>query len=299
MRTHDDSWDITTSVGSTALFVAAARALEARRPDPVAVDRYAEVFCRAVGGTWADVLDGRVPDHKLHSEEFGVHFVDFQGARTRWFDDFFTAAAADGVRQVVIVAAGLDSRAYRLDWPDGTVIYELDQPKVLEFKRTVLAERGERPRARRVEVPIDLRGDWPAALRAAGFDPGRPAAFNAEGLLLYLPATAQGDLFRGIEALAAPGSHVGIEEGEVMPEAAFEAAKAAERAAGEDGTFFTLVYNEKFARADEWFGARGWEAARTPLADLLTELGRVVPAAGSLAEPMVRSNTLVKARKSG
>ena len=93
MRTENDSWDITTSVGSTALFVAAARALEAQRPDPLAVDTYGEVFCRAAGGEWADLLDGGIPGHPLCSEEFGAHFVTFQAARTRYFDNYFRAAA--------------------------------------------------------------------------------------------------------------------------------------------------------------------------------------------------------------
>ena len=224
MRTDNDTWDITTSVGSTALFVAAARALEAQKPDPLAVDPYAEVFCRAVGGAWADVLDGKAPDNKLMTE-FGTHFVNFQGARTRYFDDYFARAVAAGVRQIVIIAAGLDSRAYRLDWPDGTVIYELDQPQVLEFKRGVLAERGDKPRAKRVEIAVDLRDDWPQALRDNGFDDTRPAAFIAEGLMIYLPATAQGELFRGIDALAAPGSFVAIEEGEPMPDEVFQAVR--------------------------------------------------------------------------
>ncbi len=144
VRTDNDTWDITTSVGSTALFVAAARALEAQKPDPLAVDPFAEVFCRAVGGPWAAVLDGEAPDHPLKSEEFGQHFVTFQAARTRYFDTYFGyVAQAGGVRQVVILAAGLDSRAYRLDWAPDTTIYELDQPpQVLDFKREALAAHG-------------------------------------------------------------------------------------------------------------------------------------------------------------
>lgn len=106
MRTEGDSWDITTSVGSTALFVATARALEAQKSDPLVVDPYAEAFCRAVGGSWADVLDGKLPDHKLKSTDFGEHFVNFQGARTKYFDEYFRRAAAAGARQVVILAAG-------------------------------------------------------------------------------------------------------------------------------------------------------------------------------------------------
>ena len=296
MRTDNDTWDITTSVGSTALFVAAARALEAQKPDPLAVDPYAEVFCRAVGGAWADVMDGKDPDNKLMTE-FGNHFVNFQGARTRYFDDYFARAVAAGVRQVVIFAAGLDSRAYRLDWPDGTVIFELDQPQVLEFKRGVLAERGDKPRAERVEIAVDLREDWLQALRDNGFDETKPAAFIAEGLLIYLPATAQGELFRGVDALAAPGSFVGIEEGVPMPDEVFQAMRAAEKAEGADMTFFQLIYNEQFAPAEDWFGGRGWDAVGTPLAGYLDQVGRPLPGVESEAGRMVRSNTLVSAIK--
>ncbi|WP_099021048.1 SAM-dependent methyltransferase [Mycolicibacterium palauense] len=295
MRSDNDTWDITTSVGSTALFVAAARALEADKPDSLAVDPFASVFCHAVGGRWAAVLDGEAPGDKLHTE-FGTHFVNYQGARTRYFDDMFARATADGVRQIVILAAGLDSRAYRLPWPDDTVIFELDQPQVLDFKRRVLEGRGSRPGAERREVAVDLRDDWTGALRADGFDATRPAAFLAEGLMIYLPAAAQGDLFRGIDDLAAAGSHVGIEEGEPMPEPAYEAAKAAELAA-DDGEFFTLIYNERYARAADWFGERGWTAMPTPLATYLRTLARPLPDATSEAYPMVQSNTLVRAVK--
>src|SRR4051812_26590335 len=202
MRTDNDTWDITSSVGATALFVAASRALEANKPEPLVVDPYAEIFCRAVGGEWADVLDGRAPDNKLTSE-FGRHFVDYQAARTKYFDDYFYAAADAGVRQIVIPAAGLDSRAYRLAWPDSTVVFELDQPQVLDFKRDVLARSGERPTAERREIAVDLRGDWPQALKQSGFDPSKPSAWVVEGLLVYLPATAQAELFAGIHELTA------------------------------------------------------------------------------------------------
>jgi O-methyltransferase involved in polyketide biosynthesis len=89
VRSEGDTWDITTSVGSTALFVATARALEAQKPDPLAVDPYAELFCRAVGGPSADVLDGKDPDHPLKTDDFGQHFINFQGARTKYFDEYF------------------------------------------------------------------------------------------------------------------------------------------------------------------------------------------------------------------
>ncbi|WP_066900289.1 class I SAM-dependent methyltransferase [Mycolicibacterium houstonense] len=296
MRTDDDNWDITTSVGQTALFVAASRALEARKPDPLAVDEYAEVFCRAAGGDWTVAVEGSDPEHPLQTE-FGEHFVNFQGARTKYFDEYFRRAIDAGVKQVVLLAAGLDSRAYRLPWADGTVVYELDQPRVLAFKRDTMDELGVSPTAERREIAIDLREDWPQALRSNGFDPARPSAWIAEGLLIYLPAAAQERLFAGIDALAAPGSFVGVEEAVPMPADAFDAKRAEAHASGDENAFFNLVYNQQHAPANQWFGARGWNAVATPLHEYLTRVGRPVPGQDSEAGLMTGTITLVAATK--
>jgi methyltransferase (TIGR00027 family) len=296
VRSDNDNWDITTSVGSTALFVATARALEAQKPDPLAVDPFAEVFCHAVGGDVADVLHGKNPEHELKKPGWGEHFVNFQGARTRYFDDYFRRAADAGVRQVVILAAGLDSRAYRLPWPDGTTIFELDRPQVLDFKREVLAEQGAKPNAERREVAIDLREDWPQALQDRGFDGAKPSAWIAEGLLIYLPAAAEQQLFTGIDALAASASHVAVEDGTPMSRDEYQAAVEEERA-GDQRVWAQLVYNERHAPADQWFGEHGWTAVATPLADYLRDMGRPVPAPDTEAGPMIARNTLVRAVK--
>ncbi|MCV7258483.1 class I SAM-dependent methyltransferase [Mycobacterium shimoidei] len=300
MRTENDTWDITTSVGQTALFVATARALEAQKPDPLVVDPFAEVFCRAAGGQWADVLDGKAPEHQLKTADFGEAFVNFQAARTKYFDDYFGRAVDAGVRQVVILAAGLDSRAYRLSWPAGTTIFELDQPAVLDFKREVLTDLGATPHAERREVAVDLRDDWPQALRDNGFDPAKPSAWLAEGLVIYLPAHAQHQLYTGIDGLAGSGSHVAIEDGAPMSAEALAAAIAEERdanARGDNRLFFQLIYNEQCAPADQWFGERGWTAVPTPLADWLRAVGRPVPAPDSEGGRTIALNTLVSATK--
>lgn len=296
MRSDNDSWDITTSVGSTALFVAAARALEAGRENPLAVDSFAETFCRAAGGPWADLLDGNAADHPLLSEDFGRHFVTFQAARTRYFDGYFRAAADAGVRQIVLLAAGLDSRAYRLDWPAGTTVFELDQPRVLEFKDRTL--QGVDPKAARREVAVDLRDDWGAALRDSGFRADEPSAWIAEGLLIYLPGTAQEQLFRGIDAMACSGSRLAVEEGRPMPVAAFKA-KVEEAKEADDmrGQWWQLVYNEQCAPAAQWFSERGWTAEATPLTDYLESVDRSVPTDEAEVANMIRSITLVSAVK--
>jgi O-methyltransferase involved in polyketide biosynthesis len=165
-RTHDDSWDLASSVGATATMVATSRALASRGPEPLLDDPFAEPLVRAVGlAPFIRILDGEVSleddpmlNRQTRTEQMAV--------RTRFFDDFFTTAAQTGVRQAVILASGLDTRAYRLPWPDGTTVYEIDQPEVIEFKTSTLAGLGATPTAELRPIAIDLRDDWPAALRA-------------------------------------------------------------------------------------------------------------------------------------
>src|SRR5579884_167044 len=216
MRTDDDTWDITTSVGSTAVMVAAARATETDRPDALINDPYAKLLVANAGtGAWEAMLDesmiAKVEAMDPETAAVVHHMRSYQAVRTHFFDAYFTAAVAAGIRQVVILASGLDSRAYRLDWPAGTTVYEIDQPKVLDYKAATLAAHGVTPSAHRREVPIDLRRDWPTALRSEGFDPQQPTAWLAEGLLMYLPAEAQDRLFERITELSAPGSRIAVE----------------------------------------------------------------------------------------
>ncbi|MFC4604611.1 class I SAM-dependent methyltransferase [Rhodococcus kronopolitis] len=207
MRTDGDTWDIVSSVGLTALGVATFRALETSRPDALIRDEYARWFVEAAGEPH---FIGLLADPSQLDDTPFV-FQGFMGLRTKFFDDFFTAAAASGVRQAVILAAGLDSRAYRLDWPAGTTVFEVDQPKVLEFKDEVLAAHGARPKADRRAVAADLREDWPAALEARGFDPDRATAWAVEGLLPYLPGDAHDALFERIDGLSGPGSRLAVD----------------------------------------------------------------------------------------
>lgn len=204
-RTDNDEWDIVSSVGYTALVVAGWRALHATHPQPLAHDGYAELFVRAS----ADPHLTGLLDAPATSGNATV-FPRLYGVQTRFFDEFFASAADRGIRQAVIVAAGLDSRAYRLDWPAQTSVFEIDQPKVLEFKSRVLAEQGSHPRCVRREVPADLRDDWPTPLQTTGFDPQQPAAWALEGLLPYLPGPAQDTMFARIGELSAPGSQIAI-----------------------------------------------------------------------------------------
>lgn len=212
-RTAGDTWAITESVGATALGVAAARAVETAATNPLIRDEFAKVLVSSAGTAWARLADADLA--WLDGDQLGrrVHRVacDYQAVRTHFFDEYFGAAVDAGVRQVVILAAGLDARAYRLNWPAGTVVYEIDQPSVLEYKAGILQSHGAVPTARRHAVAVDLRDDWPAALIAAGFDGTQPTAWLAEGLLPYLPGDAADRLFDMVTALSAPGSQVAVE----------------------------------------------------------------------------------------
>ncbi|GAA5052283.1 class I SAM-dependent methyltransferase [Nocardia callitridis] len=269
------------------MFVAAARALGSRRPDPLAVDPLADVFLRAAGPEWSALIDAdpdRTREHPLRSADFGEGFITFQCARTRYFDDYFAEAARAGVRQVVILAAGLDSRAYRLPWPDDTVVYELDRPQVLEFKNAVLSEHGGVPVAERRAVAADLREDWSTALRDKGFDPTAASAWLLEGLLLYLPASAQDQLFATIDTLAAPGSRIAIEQLAALPEETYDAIKSSPSDGDEDSSaaeWAHMIYNEPHSEAAQWFAERGWQSTRTELPEYLRACGRAVPSSAT------------------
>jgi methyltransferase (TIGR00027 family) len=206
---------------------------------------------------------------------------NYQAVRTHFFDAYFAQASGAGIRQVVILASGLDSRAYRLDWPAGTVVYEIDQPKVLEYKSTTLTENGTRPSARLHHVPIDLRLDWPKALHEAGFDGKQPTAWLAEGLLMYLPGDAQDRLFEQITDLSAPGSRVAAET--VGLRAADRRARMRERfqkLAAQFGMDQTLDVQELMYddpnRADvaTWLAEHGWTTSTVTSASEMRRLGR-------------------------
>ncbi|WP_304118624.1 class I SAM-dependent methyltransferase [Mycolicibacterium bacteremicum] len=283
LRTHDDSWDIATSVGTTAVMVAAARAAETAAADPLISDPYARILVDAAGGgPWSVMLDDefvtRANETDPEAALLFTHMGNYQAVRTRFFDDYFAEA---GLRQVVILASGLDSRAYRLPWPAGTTVFEIDQPKVLEFKQQVLTEHGVQPTATRREVAVDLRQDWPAALRAAGFDDTVPTAWLAEGLLMYLPADAQDRLFEQITDLSAAGSRIAAETAPMQAEE--RRAQMKERFAairekfGLDDSIDVgeLMYNDP-DRADlaTWLAGHGWDSTGRKSADEMRRLDR-------------------------
>ncbi|MDT7735300.1 MAG: hypothetical protein QOE12_2474 [Mycobacterium sp.] len=283
-RTDNDTWDLATSVGATATMVAAARAVATKAENPVIHDQYAEPLVRAVGvdflTRWAsgelNVADVDAEDATWKLQQM----PDAMAARTRFFDAFFAEATKAGIRQAVILASGLDARAYRLDWPADTTVFEVDQPEVIAFKTQTLSELGASPTADRRTVAIDLRYDWPAALIEAGFDRTQPTAWIAEGLLGYLPPEAQDSLLDNISALSADGSRLATE---AIPNLAdVDQGKARElmreatekwRAHGFDLNFDELGYQGERNDVAEYLNGLGWRSVGQPMSQLLAEHG--------------------------
>lgn len=279
VRTADDSWDLASSVGATATMVAAGRAMASADPRRLIDDPYAAPLVRAVGlDFFTRVLDGEVDLTSVAngSLERAQAMIDGMAVRTKFFDDYLLAATAAGVRQVVILASGLDSRGYRLAWPAGTVVYELDQPPVIEFKTRTLAGLGARPTATHRAVPIDLREDWPKALRESGFDATQPTAWLAEGLLIYLPPDAQDRLFDQITAQSVAGSTVATEYVPGIMDLDAERARAMTaplRELGLDIDMPSLVYTGERSHVMEYLTGLGWRVTGAPRADLFDRYG--------------------------
>jgi methyltransferase (TIGR00027 family) len=278
-RTDQDNWDLASSVGATATMVAAARALASAGSNPIINDPFAAPLVRAVGLDFfrrlvdgeivgSDAYDGSANDMALETDSIAV--------RTRFFDDFFLNAARDGIRQSVILAAGLDARAYRLAWPPGSVVYEVDQPKVVEFKNTAMSDLGAAPTADRRAVSIDLRDDWPAALRRNGFNVTQPTAWSAEGLLMYLPPDAQDRLFEHITEVSAPGSKLATEyHPDSRPTMTQRAQEFNDRWAkfGCDIDLSGLFFDGERSNVVDYLTDRGWQVTARKRRDLFGDYG--------------------------
>ena len=278
-RTENDSWDLASSVGATATMVAAARAMASRAPDPLIDDPFAEPLVRAVGlEFFVKLLDGEVSMMESDDPNFNPpRVIDVMAVRTKFFDDFFLTSTTAGIRQAVILASGLDSRAYRLPWPPGTVVYEIDQQAVIGFKTGTLSALGAKPAAEHRPVAVDLRDDWPAALRANGFDASQPTAWSAEGLLAYLPPDAQDRLFDHITALSANGSRLATEFHPDGPAAMAERQKVMAdqwKQRGLDLDLSTLMYHGERTPATDYLAAHGWRLSTQTRTEVFAAYGR-------------------------
>jgi methyltransferase (TIGR00027 family) len=285
-RTDQDTWDLASGVGATATMVAAARALASAETDAIIDDPFAAALVRTVGlEFFIRLIDGDLPKSGVPEAEDGGERdlqleTDSIAVRTRFFDDFFLNATRDGIRQSVILAAGLDARAYRLAWPPGSVVYEVDQPKVVEFKSTAMANLGAAPTADRRSVSIDLRDDWPDALRRSGFDMTQPTSWSAEGLLMYLPPEAQDRLFDKITELSAPGSKLATEyHGDSRRTMTERAQQFNQRWAnlGCDIDVSGLFFDGERSNVVDYLTDHGWRVTTRPRREYFADYGRVFP----------------------
>jgi methyltransferase (TIGR00027 family) len=282
-RFEGDTWDLASSVGLTATMVAAARAVASSASDPLVSDQFAAPLVRAVGvDFFARMAGGELDPEDLDEDAAkGIRrFADAMAIRTEYFDRFFLDATRAGVRQAVILASGLDSRAYRLPWPPGTTVFEVDQPQVIDFKTTTLADLGAQPTADRRPVAIDLRDDWPAALKQAGFDPAQRTAWIAEGLLGYLTAEAQDRLLDQITAHSVPGSCFATEgllqinelnEQELRRRMHRQSERWNRN--GFELDMAGLVYWDERTDAPTYLADHGWQTASASATDLLAQHG--------------------------
>jgi methyltransferase (TIGR00027 family) len=259
-------------VGGTGLTIAGIRAAETERADRLFADPLAAAFVAAAGAPPSQATGRQATALRL-----------WVVARTVFLDELVMAACADGARQVVLLGAGFDTRAFRLPWPPGMRCFEMDTPDVLASKEQVLTAQHAVPRCERITVPGDLRDDWPAALRAAGLRPDQPTAWVAEGLLVYLSPDDVDELLDRVTSLSAPGSRLGLTFRSRAPADQSSPAVALRRSAAPDDPV-------------GWLAGHGWAAQLTGAREVLQAHGRAVPAAPARqANPAGRRALLISA----
>ncbi len=266
-------------VGKTALGVALVRAHESRRPDRLFDDPYAAAFVAAAPAAFPDAFPGRTAAAADPLARMGAAFAVGAVLRTRFFDDYLLRARAAGCAQVVLLAAGLDTRAYRLAWPAGTRVFELDLPAVLDFKERVLHQAAAVAGCERIAVPVDLREDWTAAVRAGGLDPSEPTAWLCEGLLIYLSAGEADQLLTTVSDLSVPGSQLAFEHGSTLDPVLMAAAHSIPAMKP-----YTSMWKGGLGHeAPDWLVRHGWSVNIHDGGQLAAAHGRPVPGAAASA----------------
>ncbi|MFC8409447.1 class I SAM-dependent methyltransferase [Arthrobacter sp. NPDC057259] len=242
------------AVVSTGRWIAAARAQESTRPD------------RLFDDPWASALAGEAGKAALATAPYNP----FLPVRTRYFDDLILASATD-CPQVVLLGAGLDTRAFRLPLPATSVLYEVDYPEAFDGKDSVL---GRSPAAcGRRTVAADLAGPWFPSLRAAGFDPALRTIWVAEGLFYYLTAAAAEALIRSTAEASSPGSSLiaDVFGTGLLDLASMAPLVSARRKAGRELPFCTDAPAELFRHG-------GWEKCRiVSPGQAAAKFGRLAP----------------------
>ncbi|MFJ2131503.1 class I SAM-dependent methyltransferase [Streptomyces sp. NPDC087845] len=184
------------AVSYTAQWTAAARALETERDDALFSDPYARTVAGDTGFTLLERYASPVT-------------VEYLALRTAYLDQvLLNSLTAHDIDQVVFVAAGMDTRPYRLDWGRKASVFELDRAALLEVKDELLAGAEPAEGLTRTTVGVDLAGSWESALHDAGFSGGARTLWIVEGLLYYLEESSVRGLLASLARLSAPGALV-------------------------------------------------------------------------------------------
>ena len=280
VRAEGDTWDPATGVGVTATFGAVARAVAANKG--LLRDPFAEPLVRAVGVSYFI----RLVEDQLYATDGGdesrtTGLIEILVAHTRFVDEFLADAGRAGIRQAVVLGSGLDSRAYRLWWPPGTTVYEIDQPDILEFKTQVLRGLGAKVTTNRCAIGIDLRQDWLAALRRGGFDESQPTVWVAEGLLVgYLPPEGQNRLLDDVTAVSVTGSRLAADHMPTWTPLQLEEGRACVdlwRQHGLDVDLAMLTYSGGYRDVPEYLAAHGWKTVEKNIVELRAAVGMPRP----------------------
>ena len=266
-------------LGLTAILVAAARAAESAAGDRLFDDPFASAFVAAASAASPAIAEAVA--RGAGDEAINQARRDAVAVRTRFCDDYLLAATRGGCRQVVLLAAGLDARAFRLAWPDGVRLWELDTPELFAFKEPALAALGATPRCERAVVPVDLREDWPHTLRDAGFNPDQPTAWLIEGLIMYLAEDERDRLLDRMGGLSAMGSRLALDHrGGFLstPRVTSADDPTGERAAARFAALAAAAASDRsLTEPEAWLGAHGWRATVEETGVALARYGRVVP----------------------
>jgi N-methyltransferase len=252
-------------VSWTALGNAIARADETQRGDRLFSDPLAEHFVTAAGSAMSYLSPQEAsaqhesPPHSdamaMMSDDMMAMISDVIVIKTRFFDEYFQRVCAEGCRQVVVLAAGLDTRAFRLDWPAGVRLFEVDLPAVLEFKEGVLLTQAARPTCERIVVQADLRENWTTALRDAGFDAGQPTAWLAEGILGALTAADCDQLLDVMTMLSTPSSWFALDH---THDGLLAVPRLQPLLEGTGISLEEIVKGGPTDPADQWLARHGW-----------------------------------------
>ncbi|ORB52120.1 hypothetical protein BST43_19350 [Mycobacteroides saopaulense] len=260
------------------LTLAALRALESRRANPLLFDEHAQTIIDAVGDPYTQaLLDIGLHEEPSTDNELRTHLLtNYMSVMCRYYDDSLLASVRGGTRQVVLLAGGLDTRAYRLPWPDGTVVYEVDYPEALTLKMKALDNSGAVLRATQRMVHSGLADWWQAELTLAGFDPDAPTAWLAEAVISNLPGRSQDAMFERIIEMSAPGSMIATDNDPLAPsgQAWCDIVDATTPEAIRGADYSVLAHYDERTLPGEWLSGHGWLTQTFTNRELAQRYGR-------------------------